>query len=806
MAITSIIPVVVISGVYGMKAGILAAVLTLPANYVMAIIVGISWWDSVFMRGAGVFGTFGTIIIAALVGKLSELVVNIRSETRMRRRIESRIVKQRDELSASNRKLKDEITECEQVVSELQSTKEHTENLLNNSLDPIVIADGTGHFTIANDAFLNMVQMSRDEVMGNAMHTFAPQEGTYTSTAGDTVVIDETFYRNAVKMIEELFESSRVSNFFTYMRTASGTIVPTMQNCVLLKDEQGNQIASFAIIRDITEQRRAELALEQAKEKAEEANQSKSVFLANMSHEIRTPMNGVIGFTDMIMDTELNEEQLDYAKTIKRSGEALLSLINDILDFSKIEAGKIALEQLDFDVEMLAYDVCELVRPRLGTREVELLCRIDDNLPARFVGDPHRFRQVLINLMGNAAKFTESGEIELALEVEQERDEYLFVHTRIRDTGIGIAQDKLESIFEVFQQADSTTTRKYGGTGLGLSICRKIADLMGGKIWAESPAQPEHAGAGRDQAGPGSVFHFTAWLKQAEGRQVRRIAPVALEGKKVLITDDNRTNLDILTHILKSGGMQVEGFTSGKDTVAAVDETFREGKPYDICVLDIRMPGMSGYDVARHIRSHYGAGVPLLAFTSSTDSGARKCHEAGFNGFLPKPIKQAKLFRMMERLMGEASGDRQVEDTEPGIVTQHSMREDAKMSASILLAEDNPVNQKLAVKLLAKAGYSVTTAATGKEAVDTFSKAPDNYDIVLMDIQMPEMNGLDATKALRGSGFTDIPIVAMTANAMKGDREKCLAAGMNDYIAKPIKREVVFEMLRKWVFENSPKA
>jgi CheY-like chemotaxis protein len=325
---------------------------------------------------------------------------------------------------------------------------------------------------------------------------------------------------------------------------------------------------------------------------------------------------------------------------------------------------------------------------------------------------------------------------------------------------------------------------------------------MGGRIWAESPAQPEHAEGGRDQSGPGSVFHFTAWLRQAEGRQVRRIAPVALEGKKVLITDDNRTNLDILTHILKSGGMQVEGFTSGGDTVAAVDEAFRAGKPYDICVLDIRMPGMSGYDVARHIRSHYGTGVPLLAFTSSTDSGARKCHEAGFNGFLPKPIKQAKLFKMMERLMGEASGDRQIEDTEPGIVTQHSMREDAKMSASILLAEDNPVNQKLAVKLLSKAGYSVTTAATGKEAVDTFSKAPDNYDIVLMDIQMPEMNGLDATKALRGSGFTDIPIVAMTANAMKGDREKCLAAGMSDYIPKPIKREVVFEMLRKWVFES----
>ncbi|MEI6128194.1 MAG: response regulator, partial [Pseudomonadota bacterium] len=623
------------------------------------------------------------------------------------------------------------------------------------------------------------------------MYQFGPQEGTYESTTGEQIVIGEEFFSHSTECIEKLFEEDKILNWLTFAVNKEDKLIPLNENIILLRNNAGEVTASLAIIRDITEQRKAELALITAKDAAEAASNAKSAFLANMSHEIRTPMNGVIGFTDILMDTALDDEQRDYAHTIKRSGEALLSLINDILDFSKIESGHITLEKIDFDIEMLAYDACEMVRPRLGNRDVELLCRIGDVVPALVKGDPHRYRQVMINLMGNAVKFTDAGEIELSLDVEQEQEGRVLIHTRVRDSGVGVPENKLETIFEIFQQADTSTTRKYGGTGLGLSICRMIAKLMGGHCWVENGP------------GKGSTFHFTAWLEQPETKQAVRISPVALVGKKVAIADDNHTNLEILTHILESAGMQVAGFTNGRETLEEIKRAAGAGEPCDICVLDVRMPGMSGYEVAQGIRESLGERPPLLAFTSSTDGGAEKCFACGFNGFLPKPIKRVRLYKMLERLLGEDLDKKKDEEKALSrIITQHTIQEDAKHSASILLAEDNPVNQKLAVKLLTKGGYTVDVANNGKDAVEKFSAAPEQYDIILMDIQMPELNGFAATQELRKRGFTKIPIVAMTANAMAGDREKCLEAGMDDYIAKPIKREIVFEMLKKWVFER----
>jgi signal transduction histidine kinase/CheY-like chemotaxis protein len=528
----------------------------------------------------------------------------------------------------------------------------------------------------------------------------------------------------------------------------------------------------------------------QTKETTDAASRAKNAFLANMSHELRTPMNGVVGFTDMLLDTKLDDEQTEYAETIKRSGDGLLSLINDILDFSKIEARQLEFEAVDFDVEVTAYDVCELIRPRLRDKPIEILCRIGDEVPAYVRGDPARFRQVLLNLMGNAAKFTEAGEIELCVDMAEEHDGRVKLRTSVRDSGIGIPKDKVDTIFEVFQQADTSTTRKYGGTGLGLPICKKIAQIMSGDVWAES------------EPGKGSTFHFTAWLQKAEGKQVKRLAPVSLSGRKALIVDDNKNNLTILTHIMKSAGMRVTGLTGGEEVLPTVKGAFEGGDPFDIGILDIQMPDMSGYDVARQIRNPRSQipYTPFLAYSSSTEGdAAKKCLEAGFDGFLPKPVHRRKLLEMMERLLREKK-DNPKEKKPMSIITQHSMREEAKRSARILLAEDNPVNQKLAQMVLTKAGYQVEVANDGLEAVEKYTKAPEAFDLIFMDVQMPQMDGLKATKAIRDRGFETVPIVAMTAHAMKGDREKCLEAGMDDYIPKPVKRELVFEMLEKWVF------
>ena len=534
----------------------------------------------------------------------------------------------------------------------------------------------------------------------------------------------------------------------------------------------------------------------QRTQELEQANRYKSDFLARMSHEIRTPMNSIIGFADLVLDTTLSDEQVDFINSIKQSGESLLTIINEILDLSKIEAGVLSLQSIDFDPEILAYNVCDLVIPRLEKKPIEVLCRIDEKLPANVKGDPGRFRQVLTNLMGNAVKFTQEGEVELSIQVEKEENDRIKLYTKVRDTGIGISQHKKELIFEAFQQADITDTREYGGTGLGLSISKQIAAAMGGDIRVES------------EPGKGSTFHFTAWVEKSLKRPTKKLFPPSVyehvSGKKVLLVDDNPNCLTILEKPLTSSGFRVVTNTKGEETLPILLEAAKNNDLVDLCVLDLNMPLMSGFEVAKQIRNNPRkeiSQVPLLAISSAVEGRFKKYHEVGFDAFLPKPIRRDTLLEIITQLLGEKKIE-EIKERRESILTQHSLIEDAKQSVRILMAEDNELNRKLAHFVLNKAGYQLEVVTTGKKAVETFLSDPEGFDLILMDIQMPEMNGKDAARMIRERGFTQIPIIAMTAASMKGDREKCLEAGMNDYIAKPIKREALYQAIKKWVLDN----
>jgi PAS domain S-box-containing protein len=632
--------------------------------------------------------------------------------------------------------------------------------------------DREGRFTFGNGRFLQALGKTLDEVRGKTDFDFYPRELAEKYRTDDMRVM----------ATEELFEATE-----EHVR-ADGEKIYVQVLKTPVYDARQHVVGTQAIFWDVTDKKRAEEALHRAREAAEAASRAKSTFLANMSHEIRTPLGAVIGMTELVLDTPLTAEQRDYLEIVRKSADSLLGVINDILDFSKIEAGKMDLDQVPFDLRDLLGDVLATLGLRAHQKGLELAGEVAADVPQAVVGDPQRLRQVLVNLVGNAVKFTEKGEVVVSVSVARPSlahpmPQTTFVQFAVKDTGIGIPSEKQRMIFDPFSQADGGTTRKYGGTGLGLTISARLVEMFGGRLEVESAP------------GRGTTFHFLLPFEVATDVPASRpVDPERVRGLSVLVVDDNATNRRILEETLAGWEMRPTCVEGGEQALAALEQAQRAGEPFTLVLLDAQMPGMDGFMLAETIKQRPELAVATVMMLSSAGqpgSMARR-RELGITTHLTKPVKQAELWKAILAALGEDGGERGAQRVERQPEALHAPRS----ALHILLAEDNPFNQKLALGLLGKEGHSVVVVGNGTEAVARAER--EAFDLILMDVQMPEMDGFQATAAIRrreAASGRRTPILAMTAYAMKGDRERCLAAGMDGYVSKPIRARELFDAI-----------
>jgi PAS domain S-box-containing protein len=704
-------------------------------------------------------------LISALAGKREDRLQELTSM------LETTVLERTTELHKANLQLLQDISEKKIRENELINQKSYFEALVANSPTAIVILDADEKILTINPAFEKLFLYPKDEVIGKNIDTLI----TTSATASEAAQYTQLAMKDSI-------------HAFGKRRRKDHSLVDVEIFGVPVIIES-KKIGAFAIYHNISD-------LVNARTQAEDSNRAKSEFLANMSHEIRTPMNGVIGMLELLIDTNLNSEQKDYADTSLKSAESLLALLNDILDFSKIEAGKLELEKVDFNLRVAVEDVAYAFAQRVQDKGLELACLVDPNLKTGLRGDPVRLRQIIVNLVGNAIKFTHKGEIVIMADPIGETDSHITVRFSVQDTGIGIPQERQSAVFDRFTQADGSTTRRYGGSGLGLTISQQLVKAMAGKIGVNS------------LPGVGSTFWFIVeFEKQPIGKKttapLKIEQPAEVSSLRVLVIDDNSTNRMILVKMVQSIGCDVETAPGGAKGLELLRTAFRLGNPYQIVLLDMQMPLMDGEQTAKSILSDpAGKGLNIIILTSMGQGGEMTRMEAlGCAGYLLKPVKQTLLLDAMRAVVSK----RPKNEGNTHFITDTTISESKHLGLRLLLAEDNPINQKLALVLLQKAGFMVDTVDNGLKAYERFQQ--ESYSIVLMDVQMPEMDGFEATQKIRqweaGREGQHTPIIAMTAHALKGDREKCLEAGMDDYISKPIDLKVLKAVLERWTDTTS---